>query len=553
MYLRRLPAYIVSEPPRGQSGVTTGMGGHMTIRFVDSNAEEQADSNEARSGYDPAILQELLTRHGARTTAGPVLDTAERRPTAYRRNALLIDADTWNVQAKQDAIRTTLKDAGMVAEDAATEIEGAPIRVTVNPDESGKPVDASKALEQLDKAAQDDASELTPETAAEVHPEPLITTMAGALTLVPWAISVDPVGQFGPQPGAYGKVAVKVLAGLPPRPGPRGGRRPVIAVVDTGLVPHPDLDVFEVNGAPFEDQFITVAPDIQNAIFSSHRKAPTACTMRFKDHEERPSNLLNGTVDEAFGHGTFIAGIIRQAAPAARVLAIKAVNSDRVGYAGDALIALHGILNRVKAAQERPQDEVKRLGMVDIVSFSAGYYADTDRWPGTKQLVKVIDELTARGVLVLAAAGNDATDQRFYPAALSTRPVDEGSGPQVIGVGALNPDGTKSLFSNEAAWVNCWADGVAVISTYPPQVNGPFNPPGVAKLERWGYDPDNFASGYAMWSGTSFATPLVASALAEELMNVAEEDADLALTDLDRESTVKRAREALERARARYR
>ena len=70
------------------------------------------------------------------------------------------------------------------------------------------------------------------------------------------------------------------------------------------------------------------------------------------------------------------------------------------------------------------------------------------------------------GVVVVAAAGNYSTSRRFYPAAFAQRPASPGQVP-LISVGALNPNGSKAIFSDDGHWVTAWAAGGAVVSTLP--------------------------------------------------------------------------------------
>ena len=115
-------------------------------------------------------------------------------------------------------------------------------------------------------------------------------------------------------------------------------------------------------------------------------------------------------------------------------------------------------------------------------------------------------------------------------------------GPQVISVGALNPDVTtsKALFSNEGPWVHCWATGAGVVSTYPADVRGTaaadHEVPGFGRNS---FDPDDYSAGFAVWDGTSFAAPLAAAELGKALL----QSGDLAM--VDRETVVKRAWAAL--------
>jgi subtilisin family serine protease len=91
----------------------------------------------------------------------------------------------------------------------------------------------------------------------------------------------------------------------------------------------------------------------------------------------------------------------------------------------------------------------------------------------------------------------------------------------VVSVGALNPNDTDALFSNVGGWVTAYRPGAAVVSTIPPVFKG-----GLEPTARWtshhrlreSLDPDDFSSGFAVWSGTSFSAPIAAGELAEALM-----------------------------------
>jgi len=129
------------------------------------------------------------------------------------------------------------------------------------------------------------------------------------------------------------------------------------------------------------------------------------------------------------------------------------------------------------------------------------------------------------GVSVVASAGNDATARPSYPAAFA--PVD-GLGTDettvpVVAVGALNPDGTVALFSNDGAWVRFWRPGVSLISTMPTTFDGSAEATAVLVGQRGeiraGLDPDDFTAGFAVWSGTSFAAPVLAGQVAAGLLD----------------------------------
>ncbi|HTR90559.1 MAG TPA: S8 family serine peptidase [Trebonia sp.] len=311
----------------------------------------------------------------------------------------------------------------------------------------------------------------------------------------------------------------------------RYGRRPVIAVLDTGVRAHEWLDV-GVNPAGGYTMsptgFVTWDERIQDHIREESERArtngdkPRQVIENAWDEPIADSPLI-GELNEALGHGTFIAGIVRQVAPEARVLAVRVMHSDDILYEGDIICALGHLAKRI--ARARPGDPAAH---VDVVSLSLGYFSESAHdkvvTSGLWQAIKVLLSL---GVVVVAAAGNYATTRKFYPAAFALEPVPAGQVP-VISVGALNPNGTKAVFTNDGHWVTAWAVGACVVSTYPidadasrtPQLRIPVNrmssgqwPPGREAL-----DPNDYSAGFALWSGTSFSAPYGAALIAKSLL-----------------------------------
>jgi hypothetical protein len=310
-------------------------------------------------------------------------------------------------------------------------------------------------------------------------------------------------------------------------------RRPVVAVLDTGVRAHPWLDVQRDPAGGYvvdpADGFVLDDPGIQAVVYAEASFAAAeqgdASRRLIADAWDRPAagDPLLGELNGATGHGTFIAGIVRQAAPDARVLALRIMHSDDVVYEGDLLCALALLADRIAAAEDGSM-----AGMVDVVSLSLGYFdesaADVTYSSGLWQVIQVLLDL---GVAVVAAAGNYSTSRRFYPAAFSLQP----SPVPVISVGALNPNGSKALFSDGGRWVRAWAAGAAVVSSYPDDVNGSLTPQVRVRARRDGHaceygppddreglDPDDFRGGFAVWSGTSFAAPLIAAQIAARLL-----------------------------------
>lgn len=245
----------------------------------------------------------------------------------------------------------------------------------------------------------------------------------------------EPVYQGGP--GDEPRVSGEVDFHWPPdRPGDPAD----LAVLDTGIVANPALDA-------------AVLPDPNDTdllVVTGKRLATEA------------------------GHGTFICGLVRRVAPG--LLIDPGQVLDPRGVGDDASLAAE--LTETKAPVVNLSLGCPLLGEGDLPAL-------------TPVLLSILDE----GRVVVAAAGNHGSDERFFPACL----------PGVVAVGALDTTGqggpVRAVFSNFGDWVSVWAPGVDLRSTY---VRGTYPAEGG----------DRRFSGWASWSGTSFAAPLVAAEIA---------------------------------------
>jgi subtilisin family serine protease len=248
-------------------------------------------------------------------------------------------------------------------------------------------------------------------------------------------------------------------------------------------------------------------------------------------------------LDSDSGHGTFIAGLIRQRCPDATILAVRVMASDGAVAESQLLAALTRLAN----AQDAAQSAGDATELVDVVSLSLGYYHEQpEDVTFDPQLLGPIRRLSECGVAVVVSAGNDSTARPMYPAAFSPYaggqlPAYEQDCVPVISVGALNPDRTIALFSNAGPWVSCHRPGAALVSTFP--ISFDASEQALYRVDLAGegirstIDPDNFHSGFGTWSGTSFAAPVLAGELAQCLL-----DGDCGPLDAtDRQSTVSRA------------
>ncbi len=170
---------------------------------------------------------------------------------------------------------------------------------------------------------------------------------------------------------------------------------------------------------------------------------------------------------------------------------------------------------------------------IDVLSLSMGYYHENSSDDLLDPiLLSMIDKLQQLGVVVVCSAGNDATARECYPAAFA--PWHNGRGPvkvsrsrvPLVSVGAQNPNTTDALFTNTGTWVRAYAPGAAIFSTMPPFEGGldPIASTRVGGRVRESIDPDDFrflkdadghdVGGFGLWSGTSFAAPVLAGRIA---------------------------------------
>lgn len=174
---------------------------------------------------------------------------------------------------------------------------------------------------------------------------------------------------------------------------------------------------------------------------------------------------------------------------------------------------------------------------VDAVSMSFGYYHEEADAQKTASLHNALATLAAendadgRSLVLIASAGNDSTDRPLLPAGFTD--IDA-----LTSVGARNPNGTVALFSNAGPWVDTYWPGAQVLSTLP-TFNASLQPTARTTWDgqrRESLDLDDFSSGFATWSGTSFAAPAF---LGHCLQVQRTRRRDAALTDVVRDAAAK--------------
>lgn len=175
------------------------------------------------------------------------------------------------------------------------------------------------------------------------------------------------------------------------------------------------------------------------------------------DDPDGVDNDGDGSIDEALGHGTFVAGLVLAVAPDARVLPIRVLDADGVGTAD-------AVARAIEIARERG---------AHVVNLSLGMAVESD------VIEDLVKEATDAGLVFVASAGNLGADERRYPAGSN----------DVTGVAATGADDRRAEFSNHGSWVRVAAPGEGLV--------GPWRD-----------------GGLAVWSGTSFAAALVSGAAA---------------------------------------
>lgn len=141
----------------------------------------------------------------------------------------------------------------------------------------------------------------------------------------------------------------------------------------------------------------------------------------------------DGEFDEAYGHGTHVAGIIASVAPQAEILALRVLDSDGVGTAFDLATALY------RAVQWG----------ADVINLSLVLDGEAD------VIVRVLGDLSNRKIMVVGAAGN-VPGKPFFPATQS----------EVISIAAMDANFLLADFSAYDG-VRLAAPGVEVLSAFP--------------------------------------------------------------------------------------
>ncbi|NHN30918.1 S8 family peptidase [Paenibacillus agricola] len=188
----------------------------------------------------------------------------------------------------------------------------------------------------------------------------------------------------------------------------KGSKDVIVAVVDTGV----DLD----------------HPDLVNQLVGGYNVV---------DVELPPMDDV--------GHGTHVAGVI------------GAIINNRIGVAG---MSWYNPIMPIKVLDHTGAGSTYAVAQgiiwatdhgAKVINLSLGNYADANF------LHDAIQYAYDHDVVLIAASGNDNTEQAGYPAAY----------PEVFAVAAADAQRKKATFSNYGDYIDVAAPGVSIASTYP--------------------------------------------------------------------------------------
>jgi len=192
----------------------------------------------------------------------------------------------------------------------------------------------------------------------------------------------------------------------------------------------------------------------------------------------------SGTVDDVYGHGTHVAGIA------------AAMTNNGIGVAG---LGYTSTIMNVKVLGDTGSGAYSGVasGIIwaadngaEVINLSLGGSS------ASSTLEDAINYAWSKGVVVVAAAGNNGDTTPSYPAYYTN----------CVAVAATDTDDTLAYFSNYGKWVDVAAPGVSIYSTLK----------------------DN---GYGYKSGTSMASPHVAGLAALVFTTVSDANGDGRLND----------------------
>jgi len=234
----------------------------------------------------------------------------------------------------------------------------------------------------------------------------------------------------------------------------QGDTNVVIGIVDTGVDwPHPDLyaNIWHNWNWQNDTQYPgdSIGWDFGG---DGNGAAPTPDNNPIEDGAYH-GTLVSGTADAVTNNNIGVAGVGFNC----RIMAVKATQKNQVDPTTGDPYVLYGF-EGIKFA-------VDHGAKIINCSWGGGGYSNSEQ--------AIIDYASSKGVLIVAAAGNDGVDESFYPASYQ----------HVLSVAATDQNDVLTYFSNYGQNVDVCAPGVSIFSTW--QTN----------------------NGYTAGDGTSFSSP----------------------------------------------
>jgi subtilisin family serine protease len=213
-------------------------------------------------------------------------------------------------------------------------------------------------------------------------------------------------------------------------------------------------------------------------------------------------SFVGGTMNDQFGHGTFVAG---------EIAAIAGNGAGIAGLAPPARLVIAKVVEPDGTIPPKAEARAIRWAVrqhARVINLSFGSVRDpangvNDGYSPAER--RAIEYAVRRGVLVVAAVGN-GTDAPSRPWPYASYPA---AFPHVLGVSTYGKSGRVPMFSNrDGQYVDISAPGMDIVSLFPRSLTKSY--------------PECFDQGYSVCgtkeyrnaNGTSFSSPQVAAAAA---------------------------------------
>jgi subtilisin family serine protease len=319
--------------------------------------------------------------------------------------------------------------------------------------------------------------------------------------------------------------------------GPYSVFRPCRAIGGAILpVPMDSFTAYEPNDEEPDKSFVVGVVDTGLVLDADRKPHPwLAGHVAFDPAADVDPLADHGQLRADDGHGTFVAGLVLREAPRAWVRVVRGFDRNLFGD------PIQPTDEELADADQKVADAIRSLLIDSALSVRASiinlsfYGAFPESLPPQK-IGEAIQQASDLGVVVVVAAGNEPRRAKVWPAAFAESDPEAPGKPirNLHVVGAVDESVCRTrtdppfvaTFSNRQEWVRTYANGV--------YVNGPllradlsYNPADSptnhdfflpAKSPETGQSTPAKFTGWAKWSGTSFAAATVSGIIAGRAM-----------------------------------